>query len=542
MSLIHQYCSLLMFGLAAMTSTVAAATAGREPARRVVVVVCDGLRPDFVGAENTPNLWALARNGVFFANHHPVYPSTTEVNGTAIATGDYPAHSTLVGNKEFRPGIDPEAPVGTEKPAVVRRGDELSHGHYLAVGTLAEFLQAHGLRTAIAGAKQVALLANRAPRPDLPSSPPVVFEGSALPAGLESELAAALGAFPAPGRSESGRENKLARDAWTTRALLQVLWKDGVPPFSQLWLAEPDSSQHSTGPGSSESLAAIKSSDANLGLVLGELDRRGLRPTTDVLVVSDHGFSTIRRAIDVAAELSAAGFNATRTAPGGLRPGQVLVVGNGGTVLFYVGGPDRDLRRRVARWAQTKDWAGVVFARDPVEGAFGLATVHLDSPEAPDVAVAFRWTLERSGNGTPGLVCCDGTERGPGQGQHGTLSATDMHNTLVAAGPDFRVGVRDPAPSANTDLAPTILWVLGFKEEALHRDGRVLGEALAGDAPPLRGFELKHLTARYDLGNGQFWEQYLNVSEVNGVQYFDEGNGGQSPAPETGERKPDTGK
>ena len=302
-----------------------------------------------------------------------------------------------------------------------------------------------------------------------------------------------------------------------------------MPPFSQLWLAEPDSSQHSTGPGSSESLAAIKSSDANLGLVLAELDRRGLRATTDVFVVSDHGFSTIRHAIDVAADLSAAGFNATRTAPGGLQTGQVLVAGNGGTVFFYVGGADRDLCRRLAGWAQTRDWAGVVFAREPVEGAFGLATVHLDSPEAPDIAVAFRWTGEKSGNGTPGLICCDGTERGPGQGQHGSLSATDMHNTLIAAGPDFRAGVRDPVPSANTDLTPTILWIFGFRNEALHRDGRVLGEALAGDAPPLRSLELKHLTAQRDLGNGQAWAQYLNVSEVNGVQYFDEGNGAQVP-------------
>ena len=39
-----------------------------------------------------------------------------------------------------------------------------------------------------------------------------------------------------------------------------------------------------------------------------------------------------------------------------------------------------------------------------------------------------------------------------------------MHNTLVAAGPDFRAGVRDPLPSANTDLAPTILWILGFQD------------------------------------------------------------------------------
>ena len=90
--------------------------------------------------------------------------------------------------------------------------------------------------------------------------------------------------------------------------------------------------------------------------------------------------------------------------------------------------------------------------------------------------------------------------------------------------------MRDTLPSANTDLVPTILWILGFKDEAMRRDGRVLGEALAGVAPPLRSFEIKRLTARRDLGDGRVWEQYLNVSEVNGVQYFDEGNGTQVPA------------
>ena len=57
------------------------------PAHRVLVVVFDGMRPDFISEETTPHLWRLASEGVFFAHHHPVYLSSTEVNGTAIATG-----------------------------------------------------------------------------------------------------------------------------------------------------------------------------------------------------------------------------------------------------------------------------------------------------------------------------------------------------------------------------------------------------------------------------------------------------------------------
>jgi arylsulfatase A-like enzyme len=515
--------------LVLLLATGFAAWADIPVRRQVVVVVWDGMRPDFVSEQNTPHLWALAQSGVFFSQHHPVYPSSTEVNGAAIATGAYPAHSSIIGNNEFRPGINPEQPVGLENPAVIRRADELAHGHDLAADTLAEFLHAQGMRTAIAGAKQVALLADRGLRPDAPASSPIVFQGAALPPRLESALAAALGDFPAIHKNAAGLGDKIARDAWTTRSLLEILWKDGVPPFSLLWLAEPDYSQHETGPGSTASLAAIRSSDDNLGRVLAELERRGIWASTDVMVVSDHGFSTILRSFDAAADLAAAGFNATRIARGGLHPGQVLVVSNGGTVFFYVGGRDPALSRRVAAWVQTRDWAGVVFAREPMEGTFSLATAHLDSPEAPDVLVALRWTWDRSATGAPGQIWSDGLERSPGQGNHASLSATDMHNTLIAAGPDFRVGVRDPLPSANTDLTPTILWILGFPEAAARRDGRVLGEALAGDGPPLRSFDLKHLTARRDLGDGQVWDQYLNVSEVNGVQYFDEGNGVQKP-------------
>ena len=100
------------------------------PAHRVVVLVFDGMRPDFISAETTPNLWKLAQQGVFFAHHHPVYLSSTEVNGTAIATGAYPSRSTVIANFDFRPPIDPQKPVGIEVPVTVERGDKVSGGNY----------------------------------------------------------------------------------------------------------------------------------------------------------------------------------------------------------------------------------------------------------------------------------------------------------------------------------------------------------------------------------------------------------------------------
>ncbi|MFI5356206.1 MAG: alkaline phosphatase family protein [Opitutales bacterium] len=511
---------LRILGLFVSLLSVAAAAPDAHPAHRVVVVVWDGMRPDFISPVTTPNLWRLEQRGVLFAHHHPVYLSSTEVNGTAMATGAYPERSSVIANTDYRPGIDPLGPVGIEVPAVIRRGDEVSDGHYLNTATVAEILHAHGRATVIAGAKQVALLFDRQERSAKTTGSPVLFEGATLPPAVAADLAHELGAFPPAGADE----DKVARDAWTTRALIGLLWRNGVPDYSVLWLAEPDASQHASGPGSAQSLAAIKSCDGNLGLVLAELAQRGLLDTTDVLVVSDHGFSTINRKVDVAAELKAAGFTAGRKASHGLAAGQVIVVGNGGSSLLYVGGHEATVIQRLAAWLQQQDWTGVVFAREPLPGTFSLAEAHINAVAAPDLVVSLRWSHERSANGTPGLQVSDLAPTSKKVGNHASLSPYDMHNTLVAAGPDFRAGVTDTLPSANTDLAPTILWCLGLPADAQTMDGRVLGEALSIDAPPVRSYHLQRLTAHQAAPAGQ-WNQYLQVSEVNGVRYLDEGDG-----------------
>lgn len=504
----------------------AASVAERPLARHVVVVVFDGLRPDFVSPETTPYLAKLAGTGVFFAHHHPVYLSSTEVNGTALATGAYPAHSGIIANNEFRPRLDPQNAIETQAPRIVRRGDELSGGHYLARPTVAEILHAQGLATAIAGTKPVVLLHDRA----LPSATPevsaLVYQGEARPEAVTTALKAKQVSFP----SAAERDDKTARDDWTTQALLGTLWREGVPPYSLLWLAEPDSSQHASGLGSAQSLAALKKSDEKLGLLVAELTRRGELATTDIFIVSDHGFSTIAGKVDLAVELSVAGFSAQRVALGGLKQSEVLVVGNGGSSLIYVGGHDEATIERVVTFLQQQSWTGVILSRSPLAGAFPLTAANIDAPEAPDLVVSFKWQDGKNAAGVPGLQISDLAATSPKLANHASLSPFDMHNTLVAVGPDIRVGVISTLPSGNLDVAPTILWLLGLKEAAQKMDGRVLSEALTQPAPPLQSYELKRLNAQQMI-NGGHWTQYLQISEVNGVRYLDAGNGEFSPAP-----------
>ncbi len=157
-------CFWLLAGAIACFGPAAALGQGTRPARdvHVVVVVFDGLRPDSVTEQDMPNLYALGQAGTRFARHHPVYPSSTEVNGTALATGGYPRHTGIMANNEYRPQIDPLKSTAIEELAAVRKGDAISSGKYIQLPTVAETLRAAGMRTAVAGTKPVALLLDRA--------------------------------------------------------------------------------------------------------------------------------------------------------------------------------------------------------------------------------------------------------------------------------------------------------------------------------------------------------------------------------------------
>ncbi len=300
-----------------------------------------------------------------------------------------------------------------------------------------------------------------------------------------------------------------------------MLWRDGLPDFSLLWLSEPDLTAHEEAPGSPASLAAVAQSDANLALVRDVLREKKLLEKTNIMVVSDHGFSTITRAVNVPKLLRAAGFDAPDALPEKPVPGQVMIVGNGGSSLFYVTGRDRATIARLVSWLQQSDFAGVILTREEMEGTFPLAAAGLATAEGPDVIVSMRWAAGANRHGVQGELVADAA-RGVGKGTHASLSRFDVRNVLVAAGPDFARGLDSATPSGNADLAPTILHLLGIEPPAA-MDGRVLHEALreGGKAPPAET-ETRERTRRFESGT---WRQYLRVTKVAGRVYLEEGNG-----------------
>jgi len=486
-------------------------------AEHVILIIWDGMRPDFINPENTPNLEALRQRGTFFANNHSFWPTTTEVNGTVLATGAFPARSHVVANKEYRPDINPRGPVATEEAETMRKGDEISGGKYLGVMTVAEVARKAGLPTVVAGTKPVALLHDRAPEHPAEPHSATVFAGKAYPSGVLAPITAALGEFPLYKANPSDPKPNTEGNRWTTRALIEHLWHAGVPRYSVLWLSDPDFPQHASAPGHPAALAGIHDSDANLGLVVADLEKRGELGKTDIFVVSDHGFSTIERSVDPVAYYMEHGVKVSRQFNAPPANGEVMSVSVGGATGLYVIGHDAPTIGKLVDLLEQSDFAGPIFTRHALLGTFALSTAHIDSPAAADIVFSFRWSSGTNAQGSPGLIVAEGKT---GAGMHGALSKFDIHNTLVAGGPDIRAGYRDAFPTGNIDVAPTILYLLHLASpDAV--DGRVLTEALAGAPDPAE----KPMTERVEAARND-WHQYLQTTSFAGKTYIDEGNAG----------------
>lgn len=507
-----------------LTALCALALAPEAPAKgkaeHIVVLVWDGMRPDFIRQQYCPNLYSLATNGVFFRRHHCAFISSTEVNGTALATGTHPGRNRIIANAEYRPEINMLSNFATEGLDFVLRGDLLTKGHYMGAATISEILQDNGMATIIAGTKPVTLLHDRSNRKNTQAEKDSVtlFEGKTFPRSVGDSLVKAND--DKAWMTNTATPNR-EQDGWTTKALTKGLWKKGVPKYTLLWLSDPDKTQHEHGVGSTQALAAIEQSDKHLGDVMKALEEKKVLDKTDIMVVSDHGFSTITQGPNITEILKKQKFIAAKKMENP-EPGDVMVIGLGGSAMFYVVDDVEPVIRRLVDFLQQSDFTGVIFSRLRIEGTFPLEAVrYADTNSAPDVMISLRWSADRNEHGAPGLIwSVEGTRN---KGTHASLSRFDMNNTLVAAGPDFKKGLVSDVPSGNIDVAPTVLWLLGVKPPA-PMDGRVLHEALTTSYEKVGQPVERKIEATRDVGFMR-WTQYLKFTEVDGALYFDEGNG-----------------
>jgi arylsulfatase A-like enzyme len=476
----------------------------------VLVFVVDGLRPDSITAEDTPTLFRLRAEGVDLVNGHAVFPTVTRVNAAAIATGTQPGTNGLVGNQMFVPAVDERRAFDTGNYRNFLALERAAGSRVLQVRTLAERLQARGLALAgvSSGSTGSAFLLN----PTAPDGVGTLVNGYfdpgktvAYPAAVSEAVLARFG--PAPVKEPGGARFDASVN-WTQRVLREYVLPELAPDVVINWLTEPDHSQHHVGVGSPAAREALRNGDREIAQVLAGLDAG----STSVLVVSDHGFTTNTAGVDVAGALIEAKLKAASDSP------DVILASSGQAVALHVQDHDPDRVARLARFIQTRDWGGVVFSAERVDGAFPLELINLENRDrGPDLLFTFPWTSRRSAFGVPGTDLAAVPAGGaPYVSDHGSMSPWNVRNTFLAWGAGVKRGITAPAPAGNVDVAPTVLALLGLEGEA-GLDGRAVTEALAGGPDP----EQVAAETRIHTAAAGAYRAALQISTVDGRRYVD---------------------
>jgi arylsulfatase A-like enzyme len=586
--------------LAAVSAMLAAlALAGCQrvdpPPNNVILFVADGLRSGIVNPRTAPALAAVRDEGVDFANSHSVFPTVTTVNAAALATGHYPGDTGDFGNGIFtglpalgRPINAVVAPL-EEEEALGLMNDRYG-GNFLGETSLLELARRAGYSTASIGKLGPTAIQNVVAR----NGETIIVDddtgrggGLPLPKAVQRAIRAAglgiqarerglngkAGAYDQPGTLTPNTQQQRWFVDVATKVVLPRFKQANKPFFMVYWSRDPDGSQHNGGDSLNQltpgingptSLAGIRNASDNLQKLRLALRRLGLERTTNIVVVADHGFSTVYKqsrtspsarisfrgvtpgflpvgflAVDLSDALHEPLWNArgqgvdlnAGRGPGGAamlgsdpKAPKVVVAANGGADMIWLPGADaRALAPRIVQALIRQDYVTAIFVDDalgPVPGTLPLSTMHLvGSARTPRPAILVSFRSFALGCRKPELCTASvaDTSLQQGQGIHGSLSRADTHNFMAAIGPDFKRRFDDPAPVGNADIAPTLAKLLRLTPQPRGKlRGRVLEEALVGGEVPA----YSALTLRSASAPGGFMT-ILNLQRVADATYFD---------------------
>jgi len=472
------------------------AARGRASPVRAIVMVWDGLRPDMVSEQTTPRLHALAAAGVRFAASHAIFPTVTRCNAASIATGAQPAGHGIPGNEFVIPGSDGEV-LTAANAAHLDRLRAARGGRLLRRPTLSELVSRAGGSAAVVGTGSPG--ASLLHHPDAAALGGRVYNQALWVGTSRAEMEAARGPMPA------GALPNTEQNAYFTRLITEGLLDEPAPQLITYWHTDPDRTQHVRGVGHPDTMRSVRDADDGLGAILDALDRRGLAGSTNVVVTSDHGFSTMGEYLDIPDALVAAGVKASREST------DVVVASN--AVYVREGGPE--LVARVVAALQALPGIGCLFTgangTPVVPGTVPLPAIGHDGELEPEVLFSPEWSDEANEHGYPGTRPADGSRYAA---DHGALSPWEVRNTLIAAGPAFKRGLVSDVPAGNADVAPTLAHALGIAAPGPF-DGRVLAEALAGGPDPARASVVR---TTLDASHGRY-AQRVQVAEVDGARY-----------------------
>ncbi len=496
-------CAGLAAGVGLSLAGVTATTAERQPAGRsaIVLIVVDGLRPDQVTVGVMPRLHALGRRGMTFAAHHSVFPTVTRVNASSMATGTYPETHGLLGNAVYSAATFPTRGVNTsnheELEAMTR-----AEGTLLTAPTLGALLQQAGQRLVVfsAGSSGSALLLSHPLGNGAVVNPELI-----RPASLEAAVRAAAGP------SSPDAVPNTARNTWIVDAYLALGATTLVADVTAFWFGDPDESAHARGLGAPVTMQALRLVDAQIGRIEDGLRARGTWGSTNIIVTSDHGFSTHT------GELQLAALMAPLAQP--LADGSPDLVVTEGAINFRRPVDDARLAA-VVRHLQTRPEVGAIFTapesagslRGVIPGTLSFNAVRWQHPRSAALLVSANWTRHANAAGVAGTTTQSGVAG------HGTSSPYDIHNMLLAAGPDVRAGATGTAPTSNADLAPTLLMMLGVPVPP-SMTGRAVTELLRSGPEP-SSLAVTSTVVRAATPDGRYLVN-AHLSTVAGHRYLD---------------------
>jgi hypothetical protein len=183
-------------------------------------------------------------------------------------------------------------------------------------------------------------------------------------------------------------------------------------------------------------------------------------------------------------------------------------------------GPDPARIGAIAAALQQRPEVGAIFTRARpdqrsegiVAGTLAFEVARWNHPRSGDILVSANWTDR------PNAAGFKGTTTQAGVAGHGTSSPFDIHNTLIAAGPDFREAFSSDVPTGNVDIAPTLLHLLKLPIPPT-MTGRVFNEALRGGPSPAP-VRVERSSVRVRSTDGRY-QLTAHLSIVSGHRYLD---------------------
>jgi len=443
---------VLLFACLPLVSTAATS----DPDRLVVMISVDGLAGFYFDDPKAemPTIRALAAEGARASSMKASTPTVTWPNHTTLVTGMNPARHGVVGNNYFDRA--------TRKKVTLISDPVYDKEQIVKTPTLYDLAKGAGMKTA-----GIRWPASRNAKtldwtiPDVATRELLIK--CSTPVLLTEAKKAGIPVFDADKPT----------DEQSTR-LFNLILREHRPNLALLHLINVDHIEHESGPKSSEAYAAIKEADELVRQVWDEL-KKDFPGKATLFIVSDHGFSPIKRVLLPNVILRKAGLVKTEGKKETASPSSaVQVVPQGGAALLYV----MDEARRPEIVAQIKKAFTGVEGVAQVVGPeqlkdYGVADPK-DDPHAPDVILFGEMGCTFGDTAAGELPFNEKPER---KGSHGHDPALpDLHATFVAWGAGIKQGARLDEIS-NTSVAPTIAKLMGLT--LANPDGTVLSVSLS---------------------------------------------------------------